>query len=130
MDEPTFAENRIAQQVVDSAFMVHSALGPGLLESVYEHCLSHEFGLRNIAVKRQVTLPIHYKGARIDAGFRIDLLVGELVVVEIKAIDRLAPIHQAQLLTYLKVSECRLGLLINVNVRLVKDGVRRLVRST
>lgn len=109
--------------------MVHTTLGPGLLESVYDQCLVAELKSRNLWVERQVGLPICYRSLRIDAGFRLDLLVEKLVVVEIKAVERLLPIHDAQLLTYLRLSGYRLGLLINFNVMRLKDGVRRLVNS-
>jgi len=117
----------IAREIVDSAFSVHTALGPGLLESVYEQCLAHELRCRDLTVVRQVALPVLYRGVSIDAGFRLDLLVNELVVVEIKAAERLMPIHEAQLLTYLKLSGKRLGLLINFNTVRIKDGIRRLI---
>jgi GxxExxY protein len=121
--------NRVSGVIVDSAFAVHQALGPGLLESVYEQCLALELQTRGVAVSRQVSLPVTYRGTRIDAGFRLDLLVEDLVVVEIKAAERLLPIHDAQLLTYLKLSDRQLGLLINFNVPRIKDGIKRLVRS-
>ncbi|TWT77152.1 hypothetical protein Pla123a_25830 [Posidoniimonas polymericola] len=117
----------IAKQVVDAAFRVHSTLGPGLLESVYETCLSYELTKRSIPVRRQEAQPIRYDEIEIDAGLRLDLLVGDQVVVELKAVDSLEPIHTAQLLTYLKLSGNRLGLLINFNSVLIKDGIKRLV---
>ena len=129
MIEPTAEHEFLAQQVVDSSFAVHSALGPGLLESVYEQCLAAELGIRNIPFSRQVSIPIVYKDVRIDAGFRMDLVVGGLLAVEIKAVEKSLPIHEAQLLTYLKLSGLRLGLLINFNVVLIKTGIRRLVSS-
>jgi GxxExxY protein len=103
-------------------------LGPGLLESVYEHCLAFELTARGFLVDRQVSLPIVYRNARIEAGFRMDMLVNRLVVVEVKATERTLPIHEAQVLTYLKLSGYRLGLLINFNTVLIKDGIRRLIR--
>lgn len=119
--------DEIATAVVDAAYAVHRALGPGLLEGVYEICLVHELVKRGLDVERQVTLPIVYDSIRLDAGLRIDLLIGQQVVVELKAIELLLPIHEAQLLTYLKLSGHRLGLLINFNVPLIKQGIRRMV---
>ena len=130
MLEPSTEHDLIARQIVDSAFAVHSTLGPGLLESVYEECLACELEARNLAVQRQVMLPIFYRDMRIDAGFRMDMVIGGLVVVEIKATERNLPIHEAQLLTYLKLSGHRIGLLINFNVPLIKDGIRRLINRT
>lgn len=116
-----------ARQSVDAALAVHKALGPGLLESAYEHCLAYELVSRGAAVQRQVALPIVYGDAKLDAGYRLDLVVNGAVVIEIKSIDALAPIHDAQLLTYLKLSGLRIGLLINFNVVLLKQGLKRLV---
>jgi GxxExxY protein len=127
--EPSAEHDRVARQIVDAAFPVHNALGPGLLESVYEQCLSCELASRSVPVERQIAIPILYRGLRIDAGLRIDLLVSSLVVVEIKAAERLLPVHEAQLLTYLKLSGHRLGILINFNVVRIKDGLRRIVLS-
>jgi GxxExxY protein len=117
-----------AAQLVDAAVKVHKALGPGLLESTYEHCLVHELVLRGVPVRRQVAIPIRYEGLQLDAGYRLDLLVAELIVVEIKAVEALSRLHEAQLLTYLKLSGHRLGFLMNFNVVLLKDGLRRLKR--
>lgn len=117
----------ISGSVVDAAMKVHSALGPGVLESAYEVCLKHELHKRNIAVRSQVELPVVYDGIRLDAGYRIDLLVAESIVVELKSIDKLSPIHEAQLLSYLKLSNLQVGLLINFNVIHLKDGIKRLV---
>jgi GxxExxY protein len=127
--EPSQRHEFVARQIVDSAFAVHSALGPGLLESVYEQCLALELSVRNINVQRQVAIPIVYRGERIEVGFRMDMVVEGLVVVEIKAIEKTAPVHEAQLLTYLKLSGHTLGLLINFNVARIKDSLRRLVLS-
>ncbi len=121
--------NDISGQVVDAAVKVHSALGPALLESAYEACLAHELRKRGLRVAVQVSLPINYDGLKLDAGYRIDLLVEEVVVVELKSVDALAPIHSAQLLSYLKLSDRRLGLLINFNVVHLKDGIKRLVNG-
>ena len=118
---------RIASQIVDAAFKVHSALGPGLLESVYETCLLHELRSRSLKAQRQVTLPIICEGLQIDSGLRLDLLIEDQVVVELKAVEKFLPILGAQLLTYLKLSGHRLGLLINFNVPRIKDGIRRII---
>ena len=118
----------LAREVVDSAIKVHRTLGPGLLESVYEACLGRELDVRGIPIKVQVPVTVHYEGLRLEAGFRADLLVANQVIVELKAVEGLLPIHEAQLLTYLKLLDLRLGLLINFNVPLLKDGIRRLVR--
>jgi GxxExxY protein len=115
----------VGKAIVDSAFKVHSALGPGLLESVYEACLLHELTARGLAARKQVTLPVQYGDLRIDAGLRLDLLVDESVIVEVKAVDALAQVHTAQVLTYLKLSGFRLGYLINFNVTRIRDGIRR-----
>ena len=112
--------------MVDASFAVHSGLGPGLLESVYEACLAYEISKRGLAAARQVALPIVYNGIKLDGGLRLDLLVSSCVIVEIKAIESMAAIHTAQMLTYLKLSGLRLGLLINFNVRLIKDGIKRI----
>lgn len=106
---------------------MHRTLGPGLLESVYEACLCRELQLRDIGFERQYPIPIYYEGISLDQGLRIELYVGGTVVVELKAVDRLQPIHEAQILTYLKLSKARVGLLVNFNVRLFKEGVRRFV---
>lgn len=116
-----------ARQIVDAGLKIHRALGPGLLESAYEHCLAHELGARGLPVRKQVSLPILYEGQRLEAGFRIDLLVDERVIVEVKAVDALTPVHKAQILTYLKLSGLRLGLLINFNVGLFREGLKRIV---
>ena len=118
---------KAARQCIDAALQVHKALGPGLLESAYEHCLAYELMQRSLSVQRQVGLPIVYGDAKLDAGYRLDLDVDGLVVIEIKSVDALAPIHDAQLLTYLKLSGLRIGLLMNFNVVLLKQGLKRLV---
>ncbi|ADL02630.1 GxxExxY protein [Brevundimonas subvibrioides] len=119
--------NRVGKAAMDAAFTVHSALGPGLLESVYEACLFEELRAAGLAVERQVAIPLSYREARLDVGFRLDLLVERKVIMEIKAIDALASIHTAQVLTYLKFSSLRLGYLVNFNVSRLKDGLRRVV---
>jgi GxxExxY protein len=119
--------NRITQTILGGALSVHKALGPGLLESTYEACLAFELIERGLRVERQKALPVHYREVNLDCGYRIDLLVDGKVIVEVKAVDKLNPIHEAQLLSYLKLSNCKVGLLINFNVRILKNGVRRLV---
>ena len=123
---PTETE-RIAQAAVDSAFKVHSTLGPGLIESVYEACLCHELSRRGIAFKTQVSLPVIYDGLKLDAGLRLDLLVAGCLIVELKAVEKLIPLFDAQLQTYLKLTGLRLGLLINFNVPMIKDGIKRII---
>jgi GxxExxY protein len=117
----------IGRAVVDSAFRVHKELGPGLLESVYEACLAHELSKRDLKVARQVAVPIIYDGQKLDEGLRIDIVVDDAVVVEVKAVERHLPVFEAQLLSYLKLSGRRLGYLINFNVPLIKDGIKRMV---
>ena len=113
---------RIAKEVVDSAFSVHSNLGPGLLESVYETCLLHELTKRGFSALRQIGFPLEYDGLTLNLGFRVDLLVENSLIVEVKSVPALAPVHAAQLLTYLKVTGCRLGFLMNFNVRSFEMG--------
>lgn len=119
--------DRAARSIVDAAYHVHRALGPGLLESVYEICLVEETVSRAMSVERQLRIPIRYRGKQLDAGLRIDLLVEQTIVVEIKSVEQLLPVHEAQLLSYLKLSGKRLGFLINFNVARIRDGVRRRV---
>lgn len=119
--------NRISGQVVDAAMEVHSALGPGLLESSYATCLAHELRTRGLVVRSQLALPIVYKGVRLATGYRLDMLIEEAVIVELKAIEKVLPIHEAQLLSYLKLSGKRIGLIINFNTVHLREGVRRLV---
>ncbi len=127
MNTNEYSLNNISGAIVDCSIRVHKELGPGLLESVYEVCLMKELLAEGLTVRRQVALPVFYKGENIGLDFRIDLLVEEEVIVELKAVDTLLPIHEAQLLTYLKLSEMHLGLLINFNVKLLKDGIKRMV---
>jgi GxxExxY protein len=122
-------ENELSRIVLDAAFQVHSALGPGLLESAYEKCLAYELGKQGISTASQVELPIIYDSKRIDAGYRIDMLVENLVIIELKAVERLLPIHEAQLLSYLRLAKKRLGLLINFNTCHLKDGIKRMVND-
>lgn len=119
----------IATQIVDSCFKVHSELGPGLLESAYESCLEHELIKRGYKVQRQKTQPVHYDGLVIDAGYKLDLLIDDSIIIELKAVEKLLPIHQSQLITYLKLSGKSLGFLVNFNVPLIKDGIRRVANK-
>ncbi len=119
----------IATEVVDSCFKIHKALGLGLLESAYEACLEYELLKRGLAVERQIPQPVIYEEIAIDAGYRIDLLVNGLVIIELKAVEQLAPIHTAQLLTYLKLSGKSLGFLINFNTPLIKQGIKRIANN-
>ena len=122
-------ENDISGKIIGAAIEVHKKLGPGLLESAYEECLCYEMQLRGIEFKRQVPLSLNYKGVDLDCGYRLDLLVEDKVIVELKSIEGLEPIHEAQMLTYLKLRNAWLGLIINFNVIMLKDGVRRLVNG-
>ncbi|HTV46939.1 MAG TPA: GxxExxY protein [Phycisphaerae bacterium] len=117
--------NKITGEIIGAAMTVHSTLGPGLLESTYETCLEHELHKRNRNVQRQLGLPVHYDGLILDAAYRIDLLVDDSVIVELKSVEKILPIHEAQLLSYLKLSGKRFGLLINFNVPHLKDGIIR-----
>lgn len=117
----------VGREIIDCRLRVHQALGPGLLESAYEACLAYEFGRRGLNVRRQVALPIVYDCVTLDTGYRIDILVESAVIVEIKAIDQIRPIHHAPLLTYLNLSRLRLGYLMNFNVALFKQGIKRIV---
>jgi len=119
--------NGLARQVVDAAFHVHKALGPGLLESVYETCLCHELTKRRVAFQKQVVLPVVYDGLEIKTGLRIDLWIENQLIVELKAIDSLHEIHKAQIMTYMKLTDSRLGLLVNFNVPVIKDGIKRII---
>jgi len=122
-------ENELAREIVDAAYKVHTALGPGLLESVYEAAMAHELQKRGLPVNRQVPLPVVYEEVRLEEGFRADLVVGGKVMVELKSVDRIADVHKKQLLTYLKLSGMKLGLLINFNEALIKDGITRIVNK-
>jgi GxxExxY protein len=123
------SENTVARQIVDAAFRVHTTLGPGLLESVYEAALAYELEKRGLRITRQQGVPVVYETVRIHAGFYADLVVEDLVIVEIKAAETVAPVHKKQLLTYLKLADKRLGLLINFNVALIKDGITRIANG-
>lgn len=122
-------ENEIAKQVVDAAFKIHTKLGPGLLESVYETILAHEMQKRGLSFARQVAIPVVYEDLHFDEGFRADLIVENKLIIELKSVETLMPVHKKQLLTYLRLSDKRLGLLINFNSPLIKDGIVRLVNG-
>ncbi len=121
------SDNELTHAIIGAAIEVHRLLGPGLLESAYEECLARELILRNLRFERQKPIPVVYKDAKLECGYRVDLLVEGRIVVELKAIEALAPIHEAILLTYLRLSGCKLGLLINFNVQVLKEGIRRFI---
>ena len=123
------AINSITESIISAAIAVHRELGPGLLESAYESCLVYELLQQGLTVDRQKALPVTYRGVKIDCGYRIDLLVEDSVIVELKAVESIEPIHEAQLLSYLKLSGYQIGLLINFNVRMLKQGIKRLVKN-
>jgi GxxExxY protein len=120
-------DNEITREIIGAAIEVHKQLGPGLLESAYEECLAHELQLRNLTVERQKPVPVVYKQTKLECGYRIDLLIEGRIVVELKSVDGLAPIHDAIILTYLRLSGHRLGLLINFNVSVLKNGIGRFI---
>ena len=122
-------ENQIAEGAIEAAFKVHRWFGPGLLESAYEVCLVHELANMGFAVETQVALPVVYRGVQLDAGYRLDIWLDRKVVIEVKAVEELHPVHTAQMITYLKLTENRLGLLINFRSALLKDGIRRIVNN-
>jgi len=119
--------DELSNRVIGCALEVHRHLGPGLLESAYEQCLAHEMKLNGMSFRIQHPLPVEYKGIRLDCGYRIDLLVENKLIVELKSVEKILPIHQAQLLTYMKLAEIRIGLLINFNVQYLKSGIKRMV---
>ena len=122
-------ENELARIAVDAMIEVHRELGPDLLENSYEHCLAFELRSRGLDVKQQVNLPVLYKGVQLDVGYRLDLWVDEKLIIEVKSVEELHPVHWAQVLTYLKLTKNKLGLLVNFNEKLVRDGIRRLVNG-
>ena len=122
-------ENELAKEIVDAAYRIHTTLGPGLLETVYGLTLAWELEKRGLRVARQPEIPVVYQGTRIEAGFRADLIVEDKVIVEVKSIEALAPVHKKQLLTYLRLANKRLGLLIHFNVALIKDGITRIANG-
>ena len=127
--EPSTELNDASREIVDGAMQVHRTLGPGLLESVYERCLAHELRSRGLLVDLQVSAPVKYEDLVIDAGFRMDMVVNGGIIIELKSVERLLPLHEAQLLTYLKLTGNPIGLLINFNTPRLKDGLRRLIKS-
>jgi GxxExxY protein len=118
--------NAISGEIIGAAIEVHRQLGPGLLESAYEICLAHELDLQRIPYERQKPVTVHYKGIALDGGYRLDFLVRGLVIVELKAVEVLLPVHEAQVITYLKLAHCKLGILVNFNVTMMKNGIKRL----
>jgi len=120
----------ITGRVIGAAIAVHRALGPGLLESAYDHCLAHEFDFRGISFAREVAVPVVYRETRLDCGYRVDFVVESEVIVEIKSVERMTPVHQAQVLTYMKLLNLKRALLINFNVTILKDGLKSLLRSS
>jgi GxxExxY protein len=118
-------KDSLTEKIIGCAIKVHRAFGPGLLESAYEHCLAHELSLNDIPFRIQVPIPVEYKGANLDCGYRIDVLVGEQVILELKSVEKILAIHEAQLLTYMKLAHTRTGLLINFNVKRLVEGIRR-----
>ena len=121
--------NRISGNIIGAAIEVHKALGPGLLESAYEECLCHELNVRDISFERQKHLPVRYKNIKLDCGYRLDIVVENLIIIELKSCEQIEPIHKAQLLTYLKLSGINLGLLLNFNVTVMRDGIIRIVNE-
>jgi GxxExxY protein len=122
-------ENEIGDAIIASALKVHTALGPGLLESAYETCLMYELRKQGLSVQQQVLIPVYYEDFTIDNGYRVDLLVGDRVVVELKALEAILPVHRAQLLSYLRLGRFKLGYLLNFNVSRMRDGIVRLVNG-
>ena len=120
-------QDPLTGKVIGAAIEVHRGLGPGLLESAYEECLCHELNLAGLGFQRQVPLPVVYKGVRLDCGYRLDVVVEGQVVVELKTVERLMPIHEAQLLTYLRLAQIHTGLLLNFNIPVLRDGIKRMV---
>jgi GxxExxY protein len=119
--------NSLTRRIIGLAMRVHTRLGPGLLESAYERCLCHEFDQNALAYARQVDLPLNYDGVLLDCGYRADIIVSNVVLLELKSVEHVLPLHEAQLLTYLRLSQCRIGLLLNFNTLALKDGIRRRV---
>ncbi len=122
-------ENEVGDALLGAAMKVHSVLGPGLLESAYETCLVHELGKRGLDIQRQVALPLIYDGIKLDAGYRLDLLINDRIIVELKSVDKFLPIHTAQLLSYLKLSDLKLGYLLNFNIVHMRDGIKRIANG-
>ena len=129
MTEGIPVEDLLTERIIGAAIEVHQVLGPGLLESAYESCLCHELSLRGLPFRRQVELPVRYKNVRLECGYKIDVLVQEIVVVELKAVEALQPVHDAQILTYLKLAQLSVGLLLNFHAPTLKQGLRRVVNN-
>ena len=128
-DAETQSFKQITEQVIGSCIDLHRQLGPGLLESAYEECLCFELAQRGVRFERQKPLPVHYKTVKLDCGYRLDLVVEQKIIIELKAVEKLLPVHEAQVLTYLKLSGLTLGLLINFNVPVLKDGIKRVANN-
>jgi len=126
----TLTENQIAKLVYDAALKVHKALGPGLLESAYEECLVYELRELGLKVEKQKALPLVYKEIKMDIGYRVDIMIEDKFIIEVKAVEALTDVHLAQILTYLKLADCKLGMLINFNVKLIKDGIKRVINGS
>jgi GxxExxY protein len=129
MDDEAHKLNRITETNIGAAIKVHKALGPGLLESVYENCLAFEISRAGLSVQQQIPMPVTYQSISLDCGYRLDLLIDDKVIVEVKAVESILPIHKAQLMTYLRLAQCSVGLLINFNVTVLKDGIVRVVHK-
>jgi len=121
--------NQLSNKILGAAIEVHKVLGPGLLESAYEECLCHEIDLRGLRYERQKALPVIYKGRKLDCGYRLDMVVEDSIILELKCCEKIEPIHEAQILTYLKLSGLHLGLILNFNVTIMRDGIRRIVNK-
>ena len=127
MAEKVYPHQDLTEKIIGAAIEVHRALGPGLLESIYQTCLAHEMALRGLHFEKEKPLPVEYKGVKLESGYRLDFVVDGKVVVELKAVDSIHDVHKAQLLTYLKLTGCKVGLLLNFNSAVLKDGIERLV---
>lgn len=125
-----YSENELSKIVVEAALKVHKALGPGLLESVYQECLYYELLQSGVKIQKQKALPLIYKEVKLDCGYRLDIIIEDKLIVEVKSVEALNDIHLAQVLTYLKLTNCKLGLLINFNVLLIKDGIKRVINGS
>lgn len=128
-EQDNMDENQISRVIVDCCYRIHTTLGPGLLESVYLEVLIYELKKSGLKCEKEVGMPVHYEGVKLDLGFRVDLIVEELVIIELKAIEKVLPVHKKQLMTYLKLTGLKLGLLVNFNVNLIKDGIERVVNG-
>ncbi|OGW14497.1 MAG: GxxExxY protein [Nitrospinae bacterium RIFCSPLOWO2_12_FULL_45_22] len=126
-EKPIYYDEGLTSKIIACAIEVHRHLGPGLLESTYEECFCHELNINGISFERQKPLPLEYKGIKLDCGYRMDMVVDNKVVIELKCVDKITSVHEAQLLTYLKLSNIRVGLIINFYTSVLKDGIRRLV---